>query len=334
MTNISISTVPKILQGREDRIIELYKSEKTFVEIAKILNVGESSLTKAIAALGLKRMSRYKKRGYDIKKIEALEKLGLSHIEISKKLGVSISTLKNIYKHFGKEFSIPQDTVQVEKRIKSRNDNQLNNTVSVCPNKTNVLEKYADEIKELLDAGISKTEIARRYNVCLTTVFNFIYLMQIRAPIIRKCDDTDQIEKLFSHGLSQKNIAKKLNCSEKSVCKKLQELQLNRSRNKVKKYSLLNNQEDLIKELYLQGLSGSEIAQKVHAHPISVYNKIRKMGLTRANKHAEYKTKLFGLDEEIIKMRKKGMTCKEIGQAFGVTTSAVAYHLKKIRKQK
>ena len=56
------------------------------------------------------------------------------------------------------------------------------------------------------------------------------------------------------------------------------------------------------------------------------------MGLTRANKMPEYKTKLSGLDKEIIKMREKGLTFKEIGQSFGVAPNTVMYRLRKLAK--
>ena len=86
--------------------------------------------------------------------------------------------------------------------------------------------------------------------------------------------------------------------------------------------------------MYEQGCSLQEIGEKVNAHPVWIGTKIRKMGLTRANKHAEYKTKLFGLDKEIIKMRQKGMTYKEIGQEYGVAPNTVMYRLRKLENKR
>ena len=331
MNNYCVSyQVPKILLGRESEIVNLYQSDKTFSEIAKILNVGESSLTKAVKVLGLKRTARYKKKGYNKKKIETLERLGLSHMDIAKKLGVHITTLKRIYSHFDKDFSTPENPMRTQKRVQSRRFNQLNGIHPDCPNKTNILEKYADEITELLNKGISKTEIARRYNVCVKTVFNFIYLMQLNAPVVKKCDNVIRLKQAFEEGNSLKQIAVDLNCSEKSVSNKIKDLKWKRPRNSVQKESPLNNQEDLIKELYAQGLSGSEIAEQVHAHPVSVYNKIRKMGLTRPQKWAEYRSKFSSYDDKLLKLYRSGLTYKQISEEFSIPLTTVAYRIKRL----
>lgn len=331
MNNYCVSyQIPKILLGRESEIVNLYQSDKTFSEIAKILNVGESSLTKAVKVLGLKRTARYKKKGYNKKKIETLERLGLSHMDIAKKLGVHITTLKRIYNHFGKDFSTPENPMRTQKRVQSRRFNQLNGTFPNCPNKTNILEKYADAITELLNKGVSKTEIAHRYNVCVKTVFNFIYLMQLNAPVVKKCDNVIRLKQAFEEGNSLKQIAVDLNCSEKSVSNKIKDLNWKRPRNFVQKESPLNNQENLIKELYAQGLSGSEIAEQVHAHPVSVYNKIRKMRLTRPKKWAEYSSTFKGKKELLLNMRQSGKSINEIATYFNVCPATVSYHLKKL----
>ena len=61
--------------------------------------------------------------------------------------------------------------------------------------------------------------------------------------------------------------------------------------------------------------------------------KIRKMGLTRAKKISEYRTKLFGQDKKLIKMKNKGMSYKEIAQTLGVAPNTVMNHFKKMESK-
>ena len=322
--------LPKTLLGKERELRSLYRSNITCKEIARILNVGESTLTKAISLLGLKRKPRYQRKGYNLPLLRELEALGLSHVEIAARLGVHVSTLKKIYQYYGLTYSIPQSSEFVQKRVKSRKDNKENGTRPLCPNQTNVLEPYADKIIELLNTGVSKSEIARRYGVCPGTVFNFIYLNQLKAPVIRKCDNIERIKTAYSHGATQKEIAQDLNCSTKLVSQRLKDLKLKRSQALVKRDSSLKRQENLIRELYLQGLSGWEIAEKVHAHPGSIYQKLKKMNLSRPIKVAEYKSAFKGKKETLLNMWHNGMSINDLAKYFGVHRNTISYHLKRL----
>lgn len=115
-----------------------------------------------------------------------------------------------------------------------------------------------------------------------------------------------------------------------ALSNKIKDLKWKRPRNSVQKESPLNNQEDLIKELYAQGLSGSEIAEQVHTHPISVYNKIRKMKLICPQKWAEYRSKFSSYDDELLKLYHSGLTYKQIGEKFNIPLTTVAYRIKKL----
>lgn len=324
------SNVPPSMRGREEELKRLYKTNKTLQEIAAQLKVSSSILGKSIVALGLKRQPRFKKKGYNKEKILSLEKLGLSHVKIAANLGVSLATLKRIYQYFGLNYAIPQDKLLIKKRQISRNLNKIKGIRPDCPYKTNKLNIYYDEIVDLLNNGVSKAEIARRYNVCNGTVFNFIYLNQLNAPFIGKCGDIVKIKDDFDNGAAQEKIARSLGCSRNTVHKKLKELNLTRPDSVVKRSSLLNNQEELIAKLYEKGLSGKEIAQQTKSTPIAVYNKIKAMNLSREQKWAEYSSTFKGRDEELRKLRASGISVEELGKYFGVHVNTVFYRLRKL----
>ena len=130
--------LPKPLVGRVCELRSLYNSNKTCKEIAQTLNVCESTLTKAIKLLGLKRGPRYKKKGYDLQKIQELISLGISHVDMAKKLGISISTLKKACQYFGIPLSTPRSPDIHRKVVETRKYCRLNEIRPTCPNRSNI----------------------------------------------------------------------------------------------------------------------------------------------------------------------------------------------------
>ena len=330
MVNVSVST-----HFTNIPFIELYNSELTLEQIAEKLSIGKTTLCNKINELGLKREPRLKRKEISKEDILNLEEQGLSYREIAQKLDIHPANLLIKRKQLG-IYNPPQEVIEQQaKALKVRTDNKKAEIKPENKHKYNCLEIYLDEILELLYAGVSKAEVARRYNVNPQTVFNLLALYDIKIPVFKKLDGKENnIKRLFNKGLSVEEIAKKLNCSFMTVTTKIKELNLSRSISDIKINSRLAKDERLIKKMYEQGCSLQEIGEKVNAHPVWIGVKIRKMGLTRANKHAEYKTKLFGLDKEIIKMRKKGMTYKEIGQVYGVAPNTVMYRLRKLENKR
>ena len=329
MTNVSDSA-----SSSNTHFIELYNSELTLEQIAKKLSVGKTTIRNKITEMGLKREPRLRRKDISKEEIISLEEQGLSYREIAEKLNIHSSTLLTRRKRFG-IYNPPQKILEQQaKAAKSRAENKKAGIKPENKRRYNCLEIYLDEILDLLYSGVSKTEVARRYNVNPQTVHNLLALYEIKIPVFKKLDGKDStIKRLFNKGLSIYEIAKKLNCSFVTVTTKIKELNLSRPLSDIKINSRLAKDERLIKKMYEQGCSLQEIGEKVNAHPVWIGTKIRKMGLTRANKHAEYKTKLFGLDKELIKMRKKGMTYKEIGQVYGVAPNTVMYHLRKLENK-
>lgn len=315
----------------DEYISELYSSSLTLDQIAEKLSIGKTTLRNKINELGLTREPRLRRKNITKEDIQSLEEQGLSYREIASKLNIHPATLLRIRRHLG-IYNPPKEVLEQQaKAAKIRAENKKAGIKPEIKHKHNCLEIYLDEILELLHSGVSKAEVARRYKVHPTTVFNLLSLYEIKIPVIKKLDGKDnQIKRLFNKGLSVQEIAKKLNCSSLTVTTKIKELNLSRSLSDIKINSKLAKEEQLIKKMYEQGCSLQEIGEKVGAHLVSIGIKIRKMGLVRANKQAEYKTKLFGKIKEIIKMRNRGMTYKEIGQVFGVAPNTVMYRLRKL----
>lgn len=329
MVNVSVST-----HFTNIPFIELYNSELTLEQIAEKLSIGKTTLRNKITEMGIEREPRLKRKNIDKEDILSLEEQGLSYREIAEKLNIDPSTLLTRRKRFG-IYNPPQKVLEQQaKAAKTRAENKKAGIKPENKHKYNCLEIYLDEILELLYAGVSKAEVARRYNVNPQTVFNLLALYEIKIPVFKKLDGKENtIKRLYNKGLSIEEIAKKLNCSFVTIIAKLKELNLSRPLSDIKINSKLAKNERL-KKLYEQGCSLQEIGEKVNAHPVWVGAKIRKMGLTRANKMPEYKTKLSGLDKEIIKMREKGLTFKEIGQYFGVAPNTVMYRLRKLENKR
>ena len=316
-------------------IAELYASELTLEQIAEKLSIGKTTLRNKINELGLKRDPRLRRKDISKEEIQSLENKGYTYREIAQKLDIHPSNLLIKRKQLG-IYNPPQEVIEQQaKALKVRMDNRKAGIKPENKHKYNCLEIYLDEILDLLYSGVSKAEVARKYNVNPQTVHNLLALYEIKVPVFKKLDGKENtIKRLFNKGLSVQEIANKLRCSLSILIPKIKELNLSRSLSDIKINSRLAKDERLIKRLYTQGCSLQEIGEKVNAHPVWIGAKIRKMGLTRANKHAEYKTKLFGLDKEIIKMRRKGMTLKEIGQAFGVAPNTVINHLRKLENKR
>ena len=316
-------------------IIELFNSDLTLEQIAEKLSIGKTTLCNKINELGLKREPRLKRKEISKEDILNLEEQGLSYREIAQKLDIHPANLLIKRKQLG-IYNPPQEVIEQQaKALKVRTENKKAGIKPEAKYKYNCLEIYLDEILELLYSGVSKAEVARRYNVNPQTVLNLLALYEIKIPVFKKLDGKENtIKRLYNKGLSVEEIAKKLNCSFMTVTTKIKELNLSRPLSDIKINSRLAKNERLIKKMYEQGCSLQEIGDKVNAHPVWIGAKIRKMGLTRANKMPEYKTKLSGLDKEIIKMRKKGMTYKEIGQVYGVAPNTVMYRLRKLENKR
>ena len=311
---------------------KLYMSELSQLKISKQLNISLTKLRTLIKSYGWIRPTRYKNKGITKRQITELQKIGLSHKIIADKLGICPTTLRRLKKKFGLlEIDISkQQAAYKAKQVKQ--ERILLGLKKEPKYQKNCLEKYVKDIQSLLAQGMSKRDIARRYHVCVATVYNLIYLYDLKAPVIKKLDRQEgAIEQLFKQGLSYPVISEKLNCSKATVYSKVKDLKLKRSTIKINSY--LSRHEDIIRKMYMDGASGAEIANTLNVHKITIYNKIKQMKLSCLSKLAEYPSTFKGKDVELIKLRQSGMSLKQIAELFGVKPNTVFYRLKKLNKE-
>ena len=321
--------LPSIWKGRLRELKRLYRTDMSIEEIAKQLHVGRTTLQQKIRELGLKRPPRIRKKEIDEKLLKDLVKMGVPSVKIAEKLHIHTSTLAKHKKRLGIFCKDKGKTAIGKKGAACRS---YYKEAPECPHKKNILEKYKNVVIPLLEDGVSKIAIARRYGVCVSTVYNFIHLYGLKAPVKKICDDREeQIIEAYTRGKSLENISEQLSCCTNTIRRKLNELELSRPKGSVIKESILNDQKDLVEKLYKQGLSGQEIAEILNVSMTSIYCCIRRFKFSRVQKRAGWSV-FKGHDEELLQMRKSGMTLKEIGKQFGVRDTCVLERLKKLNR--
>lgn len=319
------------LDKRMDELKKLYQTDMTLVEIAETLNVSRSGLQEKIKELGWTRKSRHKKKLINPRKLKELVALGCSDKQIQEKLNIGRFVLSRYKKELGFYFEDENKIFQGKKGAQNRDYYKKTGEIPECPCYTNILEKYKDEVIDLLKDGTLRTEIAKKYNVSRSTVFNFMHLYGIKSPIIKVCDKNEQvILQNLQEGKSLEEIAQELHCSSNTIYRFLHQKGLKASQREIVKKSFLNNQKNLIQKMYQQGLSGEEMAAKLNVSKASIYSCIKRFNLTRPKKWAEYRSTFKGHDKKLLQMRQRGMTLKQIGDIFGVQENTVSRRLKKL----
>ena len=307
----------------------LYESDLSLQEIADKMGVSLTTLRNKLKLLKWKRSAKTRKIKLNIKKIEELRKIGLSREDIIKKLKISRETLIRFEKENGIYYEDPIRQRAYHDAIKKRLERER---LGLKPEPRHLwthLDNYKNEIQELLLKGIPKIQIARKYNVCCATIYNFILLHNLEAPKIRKLDSCkEKIQKMFNQGISTRRIAEELVCSYQSVERILKELGLKRTLNQIKYKSRSGEQEDLIKKLYFQGVSGKEIAEQTHTHPATIYRVIKRLKLIKNQKWANCS------EDKLLEMKASGMSFKQIGAHFNVPSTTVFYRFKNLQKNK
>ena len=313
-------------------LLRLYKTDMSMREIAEHLHVGLTTLYAKVKELGLKRTPRRKKKPINIKLFKELIKLGASDITIANKLQVSTSTVIILKKQYGFESKDEQRISKGKKGAACRTYYKETGERPDCQLSSNILEQYKDDVISMLKKGTPKVEIARKYGVCYQTVYNFIHMYDIHAPVKKICDNKEQlIKEAFDAGESLEDISGKLNCHFATVYKAVKNMNLSREQGRVNRKSFLSNQEEKIRQLYEQGVSGLEIAKQVGVSYPALYEFIQRKKF--AKRPLRRRSVFDGHDEELMQMREDKMTLEQIGEHFGVGITAVMHRIKKLQIQ-
>ena len=136
----------------------------------------------------------------------------------------------------------------------------------------------------------------------------------------RKEIDLDKMKVLYNQGLSDYEIAKKLNCSRKTIFRRREELGL-----PVNYWqSPIWNQVEEVKSMLAEGKSGEEICKKMNfSH--STLTKFKK----KYDVKGHYDMKMSKEDiDKAMQMAEEGYMDTEIGKVFGVTGGNIQVHRK------
>ena len=309
----------------------LYEADISLNKIADRLNIHLSTLRNRLKDLGWERAPRTRKIKLNPQKIQKLYRLGLNREDILKKLKITRKTLIVCEKENGIYTESPARLQAYEKGRKTLQEQRLLGIKPEPRHNWSRLDPYKDDIQSMLLKGISKRKIIEKYRVCYATLYNFIVLHGLEAPKLKKLDlKKDKIKEMFANGKSIEIIAKELKCSHKLLEQEVKKMGLSRPKNQIKFNCRLAKQEELIKKLYMSGISGKEIAKRINAHRISVYRVIKRLNLVKNDNWHDYQLNT----EKLFQMKESGMSFRQIGEYFGVAPATVFYQLKKLNKQK
>ena len=326
---------PHVLDRNLPKLLKLYQTDMSLVQIAKQLHVSLTTLKSKIRELGLKREPRLKRKTINEKLFKELVKLGALDTDIAHKLHISVSTVVKRKKQLGLFIKDEEKALRSKKAATCRAYYKKTGTRPECPFSKNILEKHKKTIIPLLENGIQKTKIATQYGVSPSTVYNFIHLYDLDVPQKKIWNGKEQIIKEnFGAGKSLDDISKTLNCHIGTTCRAVKSMKLTRNPRNVKKKSTLNNQEEKIKALYYQGVPGTGIANKLGVSSTSMYACLKRMHVDESQRQAVKRCTPFSkCDKELIKLRQKGVSLRKIAEHFGVHKSTIFYRLKKLSSE-
>ncbi|MFI3241460.1 MAG: helix-turn-helix domain-containing protein [Alphaproteobacteria bacterium] len=318
-----MSNQTPVLYGRESDVVNLFNSGITFEQMAEDLGVSLTSVFDKVKELGLTRPVVFKKKLEDRREevIELLES-GISIKEIAEILDVHPNTILRTRKAWGVYNELPQFYKKIQK---TRKENKEAGIKPTGPTRFSCLDPFIDEIVEELENGATKAYIAKKYKVCIQTVFNVLN----RHEITIKTDNNvqrlaDDIKELFEKGFSYKEIAKKLNCSQQAVFNNIKKLKIHREKEDIVISCKIKKQEEKLIELFNKGLSHKEIAKELGCHAISVGQYIKRIGLKRS-----FLSVICGKEENIKQMLKQGLSQRAIAKELGICEKVLSYHIKK-----
>ena len=284
-----------------------------------------------IKELGLKRKTSFRNKMVNEAQLRELVSLGVSDVKIADKFHVYPATVLKWKKKLGIYIEDDERTALSKKALNFRNYYKKTGELPECPFKTNVLEKYKDDVISLLENGTPKLKIAKMYGVSDATVYNFIHLYGLRPPAKKICGIKEEILKeAFRTGKTIDLISKKIKCSPCTVRRAIKDLKLKRDPKLVRRKSPLNNQEERIKTLFYQGVPGTEIARQLGVTSTSIYAYLHKMKFDNSQRKVKRWTPFCAYDDELLKLRKDGMSLRKLAKHFGIHVNTVVYRIRRL----
>lgn len=317
------------------KITELYKEGMEVCELAALIHCP----TKTIKAV-LNSQDNFKELKAEHKKNKSLQKIyhspkieedildmyknGISILIISEFLNIPYNETKNvIYKHDNKKL----------KEIYWRNRSQEKKEFSLSEE---------EEIINLFQNGAPIGTIAKQfdcnYNSIICLIQNNEKFKEIITGNRLKKEEhnipqslQEEIIKLYSGGLSKKDIAKQLNCDLYSVCyiilnnpelKKTRVVSMNESCSEEEKTAMIN--------MYVNGHSKQEIAKKFNYSVASIYNffnsldNIEELKIKNKEKQRKYTPQQI---EEMVSLYNEGLTLSQIAAKFSCCKATVYKYL-------
>ena len=141
---------------------------------------------------------------------------------------------------------------------------------------TKITSEVVEQIRTLVESGVQNKEICERLSIGSTTLTTYKkkYNMKYKKPTAE--DHKDEIIRLYSDGMSVKNICEKLGYRSQTTVKNILN-KYNVDSNREKEYQKLKNK---IREIAPTCLSAYELAKKVGCAPTTARKYIKEFALT------------------------------------------------------
>ena len=304
----------------DKKLKTLFHSDKTLRQICKKLNISKGQLYREIHRLNLKRLPRVHYKFISAYKILELKKSGLSYSKIAEKLNVHPGTLLSRRRNLGIYDWESYDSLRYKNVPNHQNKPKI---LSFPIDSSSCLTKHSKEIEKLLNSGMSKIKIARKFNVALSTLWRFLYLKKINIPVSRKLDGKEEkIIRLFNAGMSFENMALELKCHSDTLSRKIKKMGL--TRKTPRQVSQLDKHKEKIEKLFNDGFTYIQIAEIFRVHPSTMMDKIRQLNLIKGPRIERCDSATYGKTNKILELRTQGLTFHEMSKILGIKENAIA----------
>ena len=303
-------------EENKEKILELYNQGLEIKEIAKRLNISDTTIYKYIKEL--KEEGRIQKRKTlakkDINKEETLELYNskMKVKEIAKKLNVSVVTIRTYIKELKEEGKV----------------------------QNNGKEERKEEALELYNQGLEIKEISKRLNVTAVTINTYIKELieegRIEERKNLKQRKKEEVLRLYNQGIETKEIAKKLNLAYSTIHRYIRELEEEGSIQRRKNLKQRKREERIL-ELYNQGIEIVEIAKELDVSGATVYRYIKELKEEGRIQKSETVRKRSAKKEEnkerTLELYNQGIEIEEIAKRLDMAVVTIYRYIKELKEE-